>query len=198
MLVICQTFDLLSYMQAVFLGQLVTSCLMLQFPHVNSYFSKMINISFLRHHKFNHAHASAYLTQHFEHHDVVPLASIGAAGGGFQEVLFRGLGLVHFNNQWLLGYNLFRQYVATSYDEWAHNYCPTASRSGIIAVRDIHVEHHFDRTLPLGFRYDDEMAVGWRGYDERFWENIKRFAPGLEFHRPSTFQEYLSAYLNGE
>ena len=58
-----------------------------------------------KHHKFEHISAAQYLVKHFEHHDVVPVASIGSADTGFQESFHRSLSPWQYTNSFVFGFN---------------------------------------------------------------------------------------------
>jgi hypothetical protein len=58
----------------------------------------------------------------------------------------------------LFGFNAFAYGVSVG-DEWSHNMCPTISHSSVIAQKHIHVDHHFRRTVPLGFNWDQAQQT---------------------------------------
>jgi len=131
---------------------------------------------FRRHHRFFHLSAAQYLTKHWEHHDVLPIASIGSQGSGYQEAFVRCIAPWQYPGSAFFGPNTY-SYSMTSGDEWSHNYCPTASLSGVIAIKHVHVDHHFNRTVPLGVNYDRDVAEDGFRYDMALWENISSFLP---------------------
>ena len=146
------------------------------------------NAWYYKHHKFHHCVGAQYLTKHFEHHDVVPLASIG--GTGFQETVHRGLTWQYHNFFGNTG-NFYRFFIAVANDEWAHNYCPTASHSGVINFKPPHLEHHMNRTLPFGLITEFEIKENGYKYDESIWDNIKNAVPGIHISIPnSTWEEH--------
>ena len=131
-----------------------------------------------KHHKFEHISAAQYLVKHFEHHDVVPVASIGSADTGFQESFHRSLSPWQYTNSFVFGFN-FVGYVASVLDEWAHNYCPTASHSGYLSMKPIHAEHHFNHAAPFGNTYDEAVREDGFKLDEDLWSHFGRFMPGV-------------------
>lgn len=138
-----------------------------------------IQVYFRTHHRFEHLSAAQYLVKHVDHHDVIPVASIGSAGTGFQEAVHRSLSLWQYPNSALFGFNTIL-YGSSTFDEWSHNYCPTAKYSGILEYKHVHVDHHFNRTVPLGFFYDQEVEEDNFKYDESLWSTISSFMPGVE------------------
>jgi hypothetical protein len=94
-------------------------------------------LHFRRWHRFQHLCAAQYLTKHFDHHDVLPVASIGSQGTGYQEAFFRSIAFWQSPGCALFGPSLF-QYASFAGDEWSHNYCPTASFSGVLMHKCVH------------------------------------------------------------
>jgi hypothetical protein len=41
----------------------------------------------------------------------------------------------------------------------------------------VHVDHHFNRTVPIGVNYEREVEEDNFKYDAALWENIERFLP---------------------
>jgi len=150
----------------------------LQIVAITCFPAKYIEINnevFRWHHAWHHIDPSEYMTKHFEHHDVVPVASIGSASVGFQEGVHRSVCLPYINSIFF-GYNVF-QYHFTAYDEWAHNFCPTARHSEILELKPIHLEHHMNHTKPLGLELEaEEINMGFK-YDKSLWERIQSFMP---------------------
>jgi len=129
---------------------------------------------FRRWHRFMHISPVHYLVMHWDHHDVVPLASI--SGAGFMENFHRSLTPWMSPYSALFGFNAFAYGVSVG-DEWSHNMCPTISHSSVIAQKHVHVDHHFRRTVPLGFNYDQEVEEDGFSYDTALWGNLATFLP---------------------
>lgn len=145
-----------------------------------------VNEWYYRHHKFQHIVPSQYITKHFEHHDVIPLASIGANDTGFQESVHRSLTMTLYGP--ICGYNVI-SYINAIQDEWDHNYCPVASNCGIIERKPIHLEHHMNHTVPFGFIYEVEVQKNNFKYDDTIWQRILQFAPNTKFRNQQPQQQ---------
>jgi hypothetical protein len=135
-----------------------------------------VNRWFIRHHKYFHISGIQYLTKHFEHHDVLPLASIG--GAGYNENLHRALCLTNFGPY--CGYNNIMTYTILFFDEWHHNLCPATSNCDTLLDKPIHLEHHMNHTVPLGFIYDHEVKHNKFKYDEVIWDKVRVYLPNLK------------------
>lgn len=133
-------------------------------------------VYFRRWHRFFHLSPAQYLTKHFDHHDVLPLASIGSSGSGYLEAFHKSLSLWQNPYSALHGPFLIH-YLLSAGDEWSHNMCPTAQYSSIVGLKHVHVDHHYGRTVPLGFDYEQEVEEDNFKYDQSLWENIATFLP---------------------
>lgn len=136
---------------------------------------------FIRHHKYFHVSGIQYLTKHFEHHDVLPIASIG--GAGYNENLHRALCLTNFGPY--CGYNNIMTYTILILDEWHHNLCPASSNCDTLKDKPIHLEHHMNHTVPLGFIHQDEVKYNNFKYDEAIWDKVKQYYPNVKERAPS-------------
>jgi hypothetical protein len=134
-------------------------------------------------HKFMHQDPAQYVTKHFDHHDVLPLASIGSLDSGYQEGFLRGINpsSIYLNCR----FNLLYAYAGESFQEWSHNYCPTAKNSEVISSKIMHLEHHMNRTLPFGFVHDYEVEQNGFKHDEAIWMKIKEFLPEIKLPEKS-------------
>ena len=175
-LTLAQRYEMIPHLQAVYFGGFIAHFYMAIAMDFNGFW---LNYYFIPHHTFEHVSAKQYLTKHAEHHDVVPVGSIVSADTGFQEGFHRSISPWQYMNSWLFGFN-FIQYFVSVADEWGHNYCPTAKYSSVLALKNTHVDHHFNRTVPLGFRYETEAAERGFKYDTALWENFAKFMPGVD------------------
>jgi len=178
-----------AHLQALYFSGLVGFYILAFKFDFNAWF---ITYWFLRHHKFEHLSAKQFLCKHCEHHDAVPVASIGSADTGFQEGFHRSIAPWQYTNTFLFGPNWI-QYFAAMGDEWSHNYCPTAKYSSILQFKHVHVDHHFARTVPLGFHYETEVEMHDFKYDSALWDNIASFMPGVTLPEHEDWRELRAA-----
>jgi hypothetical protein len=115
---------------------------------------------FLKHH--TDEHCTENYIYHFEHHDVLPLASIGSAENGYLEGVIRGFQPFYFNSIFHVG---LTEYINTMLSECVHNYVPTFCPFGL-AVKFCHAEHHFNHAEPYGVVPSKEKHFE---YNEKFW-----------------------------
>ena len=197
-LVVAQHTGNLSLFQAIYIGGTVSnllSSILLMKPMLKwgvGWFSI--------HHTHNHLSAARYLVMHFEHHDALPLASIASGDTGYQEAFHESLSpLQGYQNSVFIGFSpMF--YIQSMFDEWAHNFCPTVRYSGVIATKFGHLEHHMNRTLPIGLPAHEEnipvenARTGWK-HSESVWSHIQTFSPGLVYKIPKNSEEFLTTAI---
>jgi hypothetical protein len=125
-----------------------------------------------RNHTIAHRSRFFFTVFHGHHHDAIPSALIGSAGGtGFFENVDRGLTWLDFFNSVVIMQILWTYEIV--FDMVVHQYIPGVFPFAKITVlgRAHHVTHHFGSALPLGLIFNGYVET--RDYDNGYKSDNK-------------------------